>query len=86
MGKTEKILLRVLSGRSDANLSFKDLCSLLETLGFSRRVRGSHFIFFRQGVEEFINLQEEKGKAKPYQVRQVRRVIVEYGLAELNDA
>jgi hypothetical protein len=43
-------------------------------------------MFFRKGVEELINLQEEKGKAKPYQVRQVRRVIVKHGLAELKDA
>ena len=86
MAKTEKTLLRVLSGRSDANISFKDLCSLLESLGFSRRIRGSHFIFVREGVEELINLQEEKSKAKPYQVRQVRRAIVKYGLAELNGA
>jgi len=86
VAKTEKTLLRVLSGRSDANISFKDLCSLLESLGFSRRIRGSHFIFVREGVEELINLQEEKSKAKPYQVRQVRRAIVKYGLAELDGA
>ena len=86
MAKPDKTLLQVLSGRSDANIRFKDLCSLLESLGFSRRTKGSHFIFYRDGVEELINLQEEKSKAKVYQVRQVRRVIVKHGLAELDDA
>lgn len=84
MGKYEKLLLHVLSGRADANLAFADLCQLLRRLGFSERVRGDHHIFFRADVEEIVNLQPKSGMAKPYQVKQVRGIILRYGL-ECND-
>jgi predicted RNA binding protein YcfA (HicA-like mRNA interferase family) len=80
MGKFEKLLSQVLRGTSDANIPFDDLCQLLRRLGFEGRTRGSHHIFRKQGVEEKINLQREGSKAKPYQVRQVRAVIVRYKL------
>jgi hypothetical protein len=44
------------------------------------RVRGSHHIFRREGVAEKINLQQDGNKAKPYQVRQVRNILVKYKL------
>ena len=50
------------------------------------RIRGSHHIFRRRGVEEKVNLQRDDNKAKPYQVRQVRNVILRYGLGEIDDA
>ena len=53
---------------------------MLFRLGFSERVRGSHHIFSRPGVEEILNIQPKRGNAKPYQVRQVRTVIAKYGL------
>jgi HicA toxin of bacterial toxin-antitoxin, len=81
MASLQKILDAVLSGRSDANLRFGDLCRLLENLRFSHRVKGSHHIYFRAGITEIINLQPlPGGKAKPYQVRQVRQILVEYRL------
>ncbi|MBZ5514448.1 MAG: type II toxin-antitoxin system HicA family toxin [Acidobacteriia bacterium] len=76
----EELRHRVLLGGSDANIRFDDLCRLLAWLGFKERVRGSHHIFRKQGVGELINLQKEGNKAKVYQVRQVRRIIVRYGL------
>lgn len=82
MSKWEKILLDVLRGTADANISFSDLCSLLERLGFERRTRGSHNLFRRAGIEDRINLQKDGNKAKPYQVRQVRDVIVKYRLGD----
>ena len=75
-----KTLRRVLSGTSDAAIRFDELCSLLERLGFDKRVRGSHHLFRKAGVEERINLQREGNNAKPYQVKQVRGVILKYGL------
>ncbi len=45
------------------------------------RVRGSHHIFTRNDVMEILNLQPRGGQAKPYQVKQVRGVIVSYRLA-----
>ena len=79
MSKGE-VLERVLSRTSDANIRFDDLCHLLSSLGFEMRVRGSHHIFRKAGVEEKINLQREGSEAKPYQVRQVRAVILKYRL------
>ncbi|MCD6418858.1 type II toxin-antitoxin system HicA family toxin [bacterium] len=80
MEKSEKLIWKILSGSSDNNIRFSDLCSLLRKLGFIERVRGSHHIFRKCGVEEKINIQKDDDKAKPYQVRQVRNVITKYHL------
>ena len=80
MATYRKLLEKVISGRSDANIRFDDLRNLLAQLGFEERSRGSHHIFVRTGVEDMINLQKEGHMAKPYQVRQVRAVITKYGL------
>ena len=82
MRKTEKILEQVLSGRADANIRFEDLRALLLDLGFAERTRGSHHMFGKSGIEEQINLQRDGAKAKPYQVKQVRGVILRYDLQE----
>jgi len=80
VGKYEELRLRILEGKSDANINFDELRHLLQGLGFEERIRGSHHIFRKQGVRELINLQQEGSKAKVYQVRQVRQVILRYGL------
>jgi predicted RNA binding protein YcfA (HicA-like mRNA interferase family) len=49
-------------------------------LGFEERVKGSHHIYFKDGIDEIINLQPSNGKAKPYQVKQVRELIIKYKL------
>ena len=51
---------------------------MLKNLGFEERIRGSHHTFRKEGIVEKINLQKDKDKAKPYQVKQVRNVIVKY--------
>lgn len=85
MGK-RKLLRRVLSGQPDANIRFNDLRSLLLSLGFVERTSGSHHVFVMEGVEDMINLQREGSEAKSYQVRQVRRVLLRYGLGDIEDA
>lgn len=80
MGKYEKLLIRLLSGVSDTNIAFDDLRQLLVRFGFDERVRGDHHIYTKDGVEEILNLQPKASKAKPYQVKQVRAVIVRYKL------
>lgn len=80
MSKHNKLLLQILQGRSDANINFDDLRRLLLHLGFEERVRGSHHLFRKSGVEEKINLQRDVGKAKVYQVRQVRSILLKYKL------
>jgi HicA toxin of bacterial toxin-antitoxin, len=81
MTRVSHILERLVRGASDADIPFSDIRRLLRTLGFEERIRGSHHIFARNGVEEILNLQPRQGKAKPYQVRQVRGVILKYRLA-----
>ncbi len=80
MSRHEQLMQRILSGRSDANIRFDELCALLGSLGFVERVRGSHHIFRKMGVPERITLQRDANHAKPYQVRQVRRVILKHKL------
>ena len=81
MPSNEKLLERILRGTSDANIPFERLRNILQSLGFSERIRGSHFIFAKEGVEEILNLQPKGAYAKPYQVKQVRMVILKYKLA-----
>ena len=80
-----KTLQRVLSGTADAAIRFDELCSLLESLGFNKRVKGSHHLFRISGVEERVNLQRDGKHAKPYQVKQARAVILKYRLGAFND-
>jgi predicted RNA binding protein YcfA (HicA-like mRNA interferase family) len=72
---------RILSGISNANIDFDDLCHLLTNLGFTNRTKGSHRIFSKSGIREIINLQPARdGKCKPYQIRQVALIIKVYQL------
>lgn len=84
MSKYDRLIQQILSGQSDANVGFNDLCHLLQRLGFDMRASGSHHIFRRQGIEERINLQRDGNKAKPYQVRQVRNIILKYKMTGAN--
>jgi hypothetical protein len=80
--RLRRALNRVLSGTADRNIRFDELRGILLASGFTERVRGSHHIYTREGVDEILNLQpRDGGAAKPYQVRQVRSVIVRYKLA-----
>jgi predicted RNA binding protein YcfA (HicA-like mRNA interferase family) len=78
----DKTLDDVLRGKSDANIRFDELRALLVALGFSERTRGSHHVFSKEGIEDQINLQRDGSKAKPYQVKQVRSVLIKYHLAK----
>ena len=84
MGKYSDLLLRILAGQSDANISFPEIRNLLMWLGFQERIKGDHHIFTKSGVEEILNLQPQGSKAKPYQVKQVRNIIVKYRLGDYN--
>ncbi len=67
-------------GKSDQNIEFKDLIYLLLNFGFEQRIKGSHHIFYKEGIEEIINLQPKGNKAKAYQVKQIRNIIINYKL------
>ena len=84
---SNKVVEKILRGLSDNNIKFNDLCTALLNLGFTKHVKGDHHIFTRNDVKEIINLQPlENGKAKSYQVKQVRNLILKYSLhREVND-
>ena len=78
MNQYGELRQRILSGRSDANIRFDELRAFLLRLGFVERVRGSHHIFRKEGIRERLNLQRDGSHAKPYQVRQVRQIILRH--------
>lgn len=81
MSKLEKSILKILSGASDKNINFDEIVMVLNHFNFERRIKGSHHIFYRNDVENIINIQPASdGKAKPYQVKQVRDIILKYRL------
>jgi hypothetical protein len=81
MSKFDKLIIKLLSGTADSNFSFEDLRYVLLHFSFTERTMGgSHRIFYKDGIEEIINIQPKGNKAKPYQVKQVRMLIFKYKL------
>jgi hypothetical protein len=80
MASDEKLLERLRDFHRDSGWHFHELCGLLVRLGFEMRVSGSHHFFRNAGMGDVINSQPESGRAKPYQVRQVRKVLRANGL------
>jgi len=80
LGKYQKLIFQILRGTSDANIAFSDLINLLKHFGFEMRIKGSHHIFRKKGIEEKPNLQKEGNNAKPYQIKQVLNIILKYRL------
>lgn len=66
MSKYEKLREQILSGKSDANIRFEDLCQFLIGLGFEERIKSSHHSFRKESVEKKPNLQRDGSKAKGY--------------------
>jgi len=83
MSSIEKIINKILSGKSDNNIDFNDLKKVVLSFGFNERIEGSHHVFTQKYYNILINLQKDRGsKAKPYQVKQVRKIIIQYFLNE----
>ncbi|OQW40883.1 MAG: toxin HicA [Proteobacteria bacterium SG_bin4] len=82
MGKFSKLRMKILTGNADTDIAFSELRQLLLRLRFNERIKGSHHIFTRENIEEIINLQPKDGKAKPYQVKQVRILLMKYRMGE----
>ena len=75
-------LLKRLAGGALGNVSFADMVRLIEAFGFKEsRVSASHHIFTHPEIPELVNLQAVGGEAKPYQIRQVLRLIESYNLS-----
>lgn len=80
MPTNEKIFQEIMSGSKDKNIKFSELQKILEILDFQCRIKGDHFIYYKDKVDEIINIQPDGNKAKPYQVKQVRNLILKYRL------
>ena len=81
MSKHDKLLAKILVGTADAGVRFDEMRALLARLGFRERIRASHHIFTRPGIEALIDLQPRQAKCKPYQVRQVREILTKFNIS-----
>ena len=68
MARHLSLLDQILRGEADANIFFSEMLQLLKRFGFAERIKGTHHIFYREGVDEILNLQADGNKCKPYQV------------------
>ena len=82
MGKYEKLLIAIISGKSDHSIRFSELIHLLCAMGFNLRINGDHHILYKNGIEEILNLQPKGSQAKAYQVKQIRNLIIKYQLED----
>ncbi|MEO5358258.1 MAG: type II toxin-antitoxin system HicA family toxin [Nitrospirae bacterium YQR-1] len=85
MSKFKKLISQILTGTSDTNINFEMLRELLIRTGFNERIKGSHHIFTNEDIEEIINIQPKNGKGKPYQVKQIRNIILKYKIMVKED-
>ena len=77
--RKQKLLQKLLSGTK--NVRFAEAVAVAEAFGFRLdRINGSHHIFEHQGISELLNLQNVKGKAKPYQIKQLLQLIETHNL------
>jgi hypothetical protein len=83
MSQLRKILDDILRGTADKKIRFRDLRRILAALEFEERIRGDHHIYTREDVVEIINIQPKGTLAKPYQVKQVRQLILKYRLGNI---
>jgi predicted RNA binding protein YcfA (HicA-like mRNA interferase family) len=79
MTTKRKILRKILAGSK--NIRFSDMIKVAEGFGFRlSRPEGSHHLFAHPDIPELINLQEVKGQAKPYQIRQFLKIVERHSL------
>jgi predicted RNA binding protein YcfA (HicA-like mRNA interferase family) len=74
-----KLLKKALAGSK--NIRFGDMVTLVEAFGFRLvRTSGSHHIFAHPDFPELVNIQNRKGKTKPYQIRQFLELVEQHSL------
>jgi predicted RNA binding protein YcfA (HicA-like mRNA interferase family) len=81
----QKLLQKALSGSK--NIRFSEAVALAQAFGFRlARVSGSHHIFVHADIPQLLNLQEVDGKAKPYQIRQLLRLVERHNMLMGDDS
>ena len=77
----KKLYRAIISGKSDNNIRFSDFQNMIIDLGFQfERQESSHIMYYNNDINEFMNIQNKDGKAKDYQVRQLRKIIKKHNL------
>jgi len=77
----KKVYESVMSGKSDNNIKYTDFQNLIIDLGFEfKRQKGSHEMYYHHSIREFMNIQKKANRAKDYQVKQLREIIIEHNL------
>jgi len=77
----EKVYESVISGKADNNIKYTDFQNLIIDLGFGfMRQKGSHTMYYNPKVNEFMNIQQDGNKAKDYQIKQLRDIIIAHDL------
>lgn len=80
MARADKTYQKIMTKKSDSNIDFEDFRYMIMCMGFRERIKGDHHFFSKDGIAERINIQPTGNKAKPYQVKQVREIIIKYNL------
>ena len=80
MPSVEKIISDIICAEKNSNIKFRDLQRVLDVMGFRCRIKGDHFIYYKDGINEIINIMPKANTAKPYQVKQIRNLILKYKL------
>ena len=70
----------VMNGNRDNNIRFTDIQKMLKSFKFGCRIKGDHFIYYRDDIPEIINIQPNGNKAKGYEVKQIRLLFNKYGI------
>jgi hypothetical protein len=78
LSNINKLIEIVLNGRNDNNLNFEDLKKVARHFSTTEDIEGSHHIYRFEGIIDRIIIQPKRGKAKPYQVKQVRNILKKY--------
>ena len=74
-----KLLKKLIAGSK--NIRFNEATTIAEAFGFRLdRISGSHHILLHPDLPELVNLQNVKGKAKPYQIKQLLKIIEKHNL------
>ena len=77
----KKVYESVMGGKSDNNIKYKDFQNLIIALGFEfSRQKGSHVMYYNERIKEKMNIQKDGSKAKDYQIKQLRDIIIKYNL------
>ena len=80
MHLNKKKLLAKIQNNSE-NVRYSDFVILIKAFSFKRtRGEGSHEIFRCKDIADIVNIQNNKGKAKSYQIKQFLSIVEKYNL------